>query len=60
MWDQTEVIQKSLEDAKQIFINAVNLTFTDHSGPLALTTDASKFAAGAQLDWTDNGGHEEC
>ena len=30
MWDQTEIIQKSFEDSKQIFINAVNLTFPDH------------------------------
>ena len=33
-----------------MLVKAVNLTFPDPAAPLSLTTDASKYAVGAQLD----------
>ena len=50
IWEESPLLQQAFKQAKELLIKAVNLTFPDPSAPLALTTDASKFAVGAQLD----------
>ena len=50
IWEDTPLIQEAFDDAKAMLVKAVNLTFPDPAAPLSLTTDASKYAVGAQLD----------
>ena len=50
MWNSSENIKKSFQDAKRLLQEAIQLNFPDPSASLALTTDASKVALGATLD----------
>ena len=49
-WDSDKKYAEAFRDAKNLLINAVNLTFPVPSAPLALTTDASQTCLGAALD----------
>ena len=50
VWNSSENIKKSFQDAKRLLQEAIQLNFPDPSASLALTTDASKVALGATLD----------
>ena len=50
VWNADKKYEEAFKDAKQLLVNAVNLTYPVPSAPLALTTDASQTCLGAALD----------
>ena len=50
LWKSNEKVQKAFVDAKKLLNNAATLNYPDPSAPIAMTSDASKFALGASID----------
>ena len=50
VWDGNPIAIAAFNDAKQLLQRAVTLNHPDPRAPIALSTDASKFALGASID----------
>ena len=50
VWSGNPNLEISFNEAKQLLRRAVTLNYPDPNAPIALSTDASKFALGASLD----------
>ena len=50
VWNGNPKVQSAFREAKQLLRRAVTLNYPDPEAPIALSTDASKFALGASLD----------
>ena len=48
-------MDKPFQEAKQLLVKACQLTLPDPAAPLAITTDASKYAVGAVLEQFSDG-----